>query len=298
MDEKYRPNQAALVEHVIGMPVFIVGTPRSGTTLLRLLLNNHPQIAIPDETGIMNWLYKNPGQPRILLPNASRTHNLATAFGVDLAAEFDALRRYQRPRGRRAKIVWFFERYAHQKGKRYWGDKTPGHARYIRELKSLFPEGTIVFMLRDPRAVVASFLRYKESELRTKGDFWICDTLDEAVHRYRRFIRPAIDFAQHVEFVRYEELVAEPVDSLHGLCHILGLEFNARMLEYDGEREFFEGASKREGVLPEWKGQALRGIDPTLVDNWRHEFTSDDIEYLDRALSPFLDRFGYTRMST
>ncbi len=196
------------------LPIFIVGTPRSGTTLLRLMLNSHPQIAIPDETNIMAWLYKRPGRPRVLLPKASNVRNLAAAFGVDLAAEFDKLARHRRPRGRRNKVAWFFERYAHQRGKEYWGDKTPRHARYVRELKSLFPEGTVVFMLRDPRAVVASCLRYRDSSLRSEADFWICETLEEAVARYRIYIRPAIDHAESVELVRYEDLVARPMERL------------------------------------------------------------------------------------
>jgi hypothetical protein len=218
-----------------------------------------------------------------------------TAFGVDLAAEFDSLRRYRRPRGRRDKVAWFFERYAHQRGKEYWGDKTPGHARYIRELKELFPEGTIVFMLRDPRAIVASFLRYKESSLRRKADFWICDTLEEAIKSYRRYIRPGINFAEHLELVRYEDLVAQPLNTLRDLCNKLGLDFDPQMLQYKAslEGEFFEGASKRDGALPEWKQAGLRGIDPTLVDNWRRELSGEQLEYANRELSPFLSLFGY-----
>ena len=296
MDENYAPQPAAHFNRITRLPVFIVGTPRSGTTLLRLLLNNHPQIAIPDETNIMAWLYKKPSQPRVFLPKASSAGNLATAFGVDLAAEFDSLARHKRPRARRDKVAWFFGRYAHQRGKEYWGDKTPGHAQYVRELKDLFPEGTIVFMLRDPRAVVASFLRYRESSLRSEADFWICDTIEEAIKSYRHYIRPAIEFAEQLELVRYEDLVAQPMNILRDLCNQLGLDFTPEMLEFQqsSERDFFEGASKRDGALPEWKQAALiKGIDPTLVDTWRRELSAEGLEYANRELSPFLSRFGY-----
>jgi len=277
------------------LPIFIVGTPRSGTTLLRLLLNSHPELAIPDETNIMAWLYKKPGKPRLLLPRASDAGNLTTAFGMNLAAEYDGLRRQKRPRSRRDKVAWFFESYAHQRGKQYWGDKTPGHARYARELKDLFPESTIVFMLRDPRAVVASFLRYKASTRRTESDFWICDTIEEAVESYRRYIRPAINFAEHLEFIRYEDLVTHPLNTLQQVCRKLGIEFAPEMLEAgrSSESEFFEGTSKRRGALPEWKGAALGTIDPKLADNWRHELSADQIAYTSGELSEFLSRFGY-----
>ena len=103
------------------LPIFIVGTPRSGTTLLRLVLNNHPEIAIPDETNIMAWLHKEPGTAAD--PATSiRCREFTTAFGMNLAAENDSLKRHKRPRSRRDKVAWFFERYAHQRGKQLWGD--------------------------------------------------------------------------------------------------------------------------------------------------------------------------------
>jgi Sulfotransferase family len=281
------------------LPIFIVGTPRSGTTLLRLLLINHPDIAIPDETNIMTWLYKKPGKRRLLLPRASDAGNLTTAFGMNLAAEYDSLKRHKRPHSRRDKVAWFFERYAHQRGKQYWGDKTPGHAPYASELKDLFPQSTIVFMLRDPRAVVASFLRYKASSLRTESDFWICDTLEEAIKSYRRYILPGINLAEHLEFIRYEDLIAHPLSTLQQVSRRLGIEFAPQMLEARGssESEFFEGTSKKGGALPEWKQGALGTIDPTLADNWRHELSAEQIAYTSDELSVFLSRFGYAHVA-
>jgi hypothetical protein len=267
--------------------------------LLRLLLINHPDIAIPDETNIIDWLYKKPGKRRLLLPRASDAGNLTTAFGMNLAAEYDSLKRHKRPRSRRDKVAWFFERYAHQRGKQFWGDKTPGHAPYASELRDLFPESTIVFMLRDPRAVVASFLRYKASSLRTESDFWICDTLEEAIRSYRRYIRPGINLAEHFEFIRYEDLIADPLSTLQQVSRKLGIEFTPQMLEARGssESEFFEGTSKRGGALPEWKEGALGTIDPKLADNWRHELSAEQIAYTSDELSVFLSRFGYVHVA-
>ncbi len=69
------------------------------------------------------------------------------------------------------------------------------------------------------------------------------------------------------------------------------------MIEYDrsAEREFFAGASKRDGALPEWKQGALKRIDPTLVDTWKGELSVGQLEYVNRELSPFLSRFDYAR---
>ena len=102
------------------------------------------------------------------------------------------------------------------------GGQYPADAPYASELKDLFPESTIVFMLRDRRAVVASFLRYKASSLRTESDFWICDTLDEAIRSYRRYIRPGIKLAEHLEFIRYGYLAAHPLSSLQQVCRSSG----------------------------------------------------------------------------
>jgi len=278
------------------LPIFIVGTPRSGTTLLRLLLNHHPQIAIPDETNVMTWLYKSPGHPRRIVSKASDATNLPTAFGRDLAAEYDALWVGGRPRGRRAKIEWFFERFADEKEKDFWGDKTPGHAAFARDIKRLFPECTIAFMVRDPRAVVASFVRYRADPLRSQRDFWMSDTLEHAVMNYGRYIRPGIACADVLEFIRYEDLVEHPLVTLEQTCNMLRIPFASQMLEYveTSGGEFFEGASRRDGMIPEWKAAALGPIDPRLADSWRGEFTTEQIAYLNQELLPFIRGFGYT----
>jgi hypothetical protein len=120
--------------------------------------------------------------------------------------------------------------------------------------KDLLPESTIVFMLRDPRAVVASFLRYKASSLRMESGSWICDTFEEAVKSYRRYIRPGINLAEHLGFIRLK--TSRPPTEL---SRKLGIEFAPQMLEARGssESELFEGTSKRGGALPEWKEAPL-----------------------------------------
>jgi Sulfotransferase family len=166
-------------------------------------------------------------------------------------------------------------------------------------LKNLFPESAVVFMLRNPRAVVASFLRYKASSLRTESDFWICDTLEEPIRSYRRYIRPGINLAEHLKFVRYEDVIAHRLSTLQQVSRKLGIEFAPQMLEARGssESEFFEGTSKRGGALPEWKKGALGTIDPALADNWRHELSAQQNAYTSDELSVFLSRFGYVHVA-
>jgi hypothetical protein len=83
---------------------------------------------------------------------------------------------------------------------------------------------------------------------------------------------------------------------LRQICGELRVDFAPQMLEYStdsSEDQFFEGTSKRQGTLPEWKEAALRKIDSTLADAWMQELTDEEIAYVQSELSPYLHRFGY-----
>lgn len=73
------------------LPLFITGNPRSGTTLLRLIFNSHPEIAIPDETGIFNIYFERGFFQRLMPFKASRYPRLIKSFGEEIITKFDAL---------------------------------------------------------------------------------------------------------------------------------------------------------------------------------------------------------------
>jgi len=276
-------------------PVFIVGPPRSGTTLMRLMLNAHSEIAIPDETGIFFWLYQWAGIPRIFRGPLSKRQQLVAALGREVTVKFDDLPWTNKPRKFRDVVEWLFSTYAQQRQKTHWGEKTPAHVMYIKQIKRMFPECTIIYMSRDPRAIISSYLRYSRSKARTTSDFWMCDTIEAAVAQYVKYTDPALANESQITIVKYEDLVNEPKQTLDRVLALLDLPYESGMLKYNrsAEKRLVESISKRDGQLPEWKRGGIESPKKELIGRWEGELTQTDLLFINSNLKKYIRFFEY-----
>ena len=216
-------------------PFFIVGFQRSGTTLLRLMVDSHPRVSVPlDVVGL--W--------------ARYATRLDAEFGGlatddDLRRLVEALLSEERIRlwdvelpARRivssvaersfpAVIDAFNAAYAAAKGKGRWGGKDPGDMRRIHLLDEWFPEARFVHILRDGRDACLSLVaqEFGPDDLLACADAW----REEVwwVRRIGRLLGP-----ERYHELRYEDLVTDPESVLRPLCDFLALEFDPAMLAY------------------------------------------------------------------
>jgi len=140
-------------------PIFIVGCPRSGTTLLRDLLRSHPNLTLPPESQLIPRFYRAYGDPssdREAWLRARRIlHNPRIAsWGISTSeAEFAGCRSFSRV------IRRLFEVWAAKEGKPRWGDKTPHYVRHLPLILRLFPEAQVIHIIRDGRDAALSWIR-------------------------------------------------------------------------------------------------------------------------------------------
>ena len=277
------------------LPLFIVGSPRSGTTMVRLIFNSHSKIAVPDETNIFGWLfsrlfYKN------WIPKQSKENSLLRqSLGEDIVREFD-----RQPASKRfdnKKIVDFLlGRYADKCGKPYWGEKTPAHSSYIAQIREIYPVSTIIYMVRDPRAVVASSKRYFHKK-RGDADFWISADISNAIKMWRDSIKGAILHKEDLCFVSYEELVRGPEKVLTGLMGKLGLPYEKEMLDYHKNSSEAISSTNEDKVL-EWHKETTRQVNIENIDKWKNELTKEEIMKVEQELSEYFDYFKYDKIYT
>lgn len=213
------------------MPV-IVGAPRSGTTLLRLMLDAHPDLAIPPETGFFSAL---PGPDGRCECTADWFMDFITNFppSAPAWADFDvsqgALRECVEalhPFDLADAFRCFYRLYAEQHSKPRWGDKTPTHALHIAAIARLLPEARIIHLIRDGRDAALSV-----------RPLWFAPAQDFAglAAHWQHIVRTARSQAQecpHYREVRYENLIREPERELTALCEYLDLPFDSAMLAY------------------------------------------------------------------
>jgi hypothetical protein len=211
---------------------FIVGVPRSGTTLLRFMLDSHPELAIPPETGFVPDCARLRGSGEALRRRfvAFITAYPAEApnwadFGipvVDLNGALDSEVPFTTTGGLRA----FYRLYAARHGKRRWGDKTPPYGLEMPTIERLLPEARFIHVIRDGRAVAASW----------RGT-WFAPSSEIAklAAAWRRWIERARRDARRVRHyleVRYEDLVIDPASVLQRIAAYCVLDYDPRMLEY------------------------------------------------------------------
>jgi hypothetical protein len=188
-------------------PIFLVGCQRSGTTLLRLVLDSHSRISCGPETRFL------PDLRRIV----DRDWPRLARFGFPRE---DWLRR----------IADFFggvhADYARGRGKERWADKTPLYALSLDFVTEVFPDAQIVHLIRDGRDVVVSH--------RKRFGYW---SAVKCVVKWPRYIRTArgagraLPEGRYLE-VRYEDAVREPEKTLRTLFDFLGEDWEEGVLEY------------------------------------------------------------------
>ena len=142
-------------------PLFVLGVSRSGTTLLRVVLDRSPGIAIPDESFFIPLLARRHRDDVDLDRFLDDLSRLPTLVAWDLPLDDIAAR--LRPDLRTgAAIAAIYETYAARRDKPRWGDKTPMYMRHLSLLERLFPDAQYVHLIRDGRDAALSFLRMPE----------------------------------------------------------------------------------------------------------------------------------------
>ncbi|MFN8203112.1 MAG: sulfotransferase [Solirubrobacteraceae bacterium] len=247
------PSPRALRPAPVQGPLFIVGAMGSGTTLLRLMLDSHERIAIPQETGFMRAY-----NAQRVIPLKFGGHEWAGRMGWS-REEFDALCRdfYDT----------IFTRYATDHGKVRWGEKTPYHTWHIDGIARLFPDAVFVAIARHPGAAVASNVRRFESNPRWGNPRW-------QANQYRRnnheIIRQADRRPRRFVFVRYEDLVQEPEAVMRELLDWLGEPWSDSVLAHHAIQAARGGAR----VQVEGRTRVDEPVDVSRITKWTR--TMDD----------------------
>ncbi len=259
-----------------GNPIFIGGVPRSGTTLLRVILDTHPRIFCGTELRVIQSLAH-------LWRNAweSAAGPLKEGYGIE-DEDFRVIFR---------ELILSFLLPAWEKsGKPRLAEKTPSNFLAFNELRRLFPDSPLVHIIRDGRDVVTSRV---ERDLDAEPD---TDPVAIAALRARMWAdamglrdRMVADprFASHYFELRYEDLVRDPRRVLEQLFAFLGEEFDADVLGFYRIERNVDGTE-------EWSADAVRR--PIFTDSIGRYRTDLAPEALDAVLAnagPALRALGY-----
>ena len=206
---------------------FVVGAGRSGNTMLRLMLDAHPDLAIPPETDFIVDVAAAcaaSADPPTALVETVVGHWRFTDIGIDpdaVAQRVGALEPFTVGAGLDA----VYTLYAEKHGKRRWGDKSPSYLLHIPLIERVLPEARFVHIIRDGRDVALSIapLWFGPSSVREAAAWWVKTV--EAGRAHGRL-------AQHYLEVRYEELVLDTEPTLRRICTFLELPWSDAILRF------------------------------------------------------------------
>jgi hypothetical protein len=280
--------------------LFIVGCPRSGTTLLRRVLDAHPDIAITRET---HWITDLLRGDDAVSPNEPVTRELLsrlrgvkrfTRLGVDQARLEGLLSRTQ-PVYYAEFVRTVFDLYGEAQGKRLVGDKVPGYVRDISVLHALWPAARFVHLIRDGRDVCTSVLNWdRENRAVTRMPGWDDDPVSTTALWWEQLVRIGRDAGSALPSelyyeLRYEALVARPEAECRALCAFLGVPYNGPMLRFhEGRTRADPGLSAKKAWLPITAG----------LRSWRSDMTAGDLERFEAVAGAILDELDYPRAAT
>jgi hypothetical protein len=279
---------------------FVVGVNRSGTTLLRMMLDAHPELTIPPETHFVPELIEaaeGPSPtPESLLATITRQREWGD-FGLSEEELLDRFRAIE-PLNAGDALREFYSAYAERVGKPRWGEKTPIYVKSMRRIERALPEARFVHVIRDGRDVALSIRDRAVKE----------HPIDRIAERWVRRITRAREQAkrlEHYEEIRYEALILDTRATLERVCEVFELPWDDVLLDYHERSADRLEEMKRE--LPESGKRTTLSVerrmatharttekpDPRRVSRWRESMDRGDREQFESIAGPLLAELGY-----
>jgi hypothetical protein len=280
-------------------PIFVVGTPRSGTTLTARILGNHPAIFMPGETHFMEDIYARRnqlGDPADRIASDRVVERLRTLYGRfyerrdqqridDLFARREFVDALDATRSYREMLGTFMEWQMAVEKRRRWGNQVPRDLFELDRLLEFYPGARVVACIRDPRDFMLSY-----------RDRWRIDIPEDHEERLRKLYHPVVTsllwrssmaaldaamkrYGDGIFVNRYASLVTDPETQVRALCTFVGEDFNPAMLDV--------------GSYASSAGTHDRKIFGSSVGRWRDHLPPADVAVAQRVCGRYMAAFGY-----
>lgn len=273
-------------------PIFVVGAPRSGTTLLQYMLRSHPRISLPtSESHFFIPLYRNQAS----FGDLEQVENVRRVLGEmhRISADFletnlhgmhfdlESLAEELHAEGRHTVqgiIAGLFEKNARGESKARWGDKTPYYVLHMPKLLEWFPDAQIIHLIRDGRDCALSMFERKH-------DFKVYNTYFAAKY-WQHYVDTGRELGSRLGAntymeVRYEDMLADPVAATRRICEFLGEEYSDSLVNYNKSREV--------GKTP----LLQKPIQKENAQKWRTKMSPWQVKVFESAAGDTLSRFNY-----
>lgn len=267
--------------------VFILSPPRSGSTLLRVMLTGHPQLFAPPELGLLhyNTLAEMLADDQY---NMGRQGLLRTLMQIDNCTLAQAEQKLATYQAQQLSVPQLYRTLQQAIAPRLLVDKTPSYVfdpATLCQAEALFANAHYIHLMRHPYGMIHSFEEAHLDLLPATANLAL-DPRAQAELTWLISHEHVIDFlrtipAQRQHWLTFEELVTQPQQAMTALCRFLNLDFHSAMVDpySDSHARMTDGVHTEGRMIGDPKFHQHQGIDPAVATQWRayyqHDFLSD-----------------------
>jgi hypothetical protein len=279
-------------------PIFVVGVPRSGTTLLAAMLAAHSRISCGPETHFFRKLAKVDSDSLVAqeswpkaavdfvcsIEHASFSDRqpipLIEKYHID-REQIAAYLEHQEP-SLANMLASVTEQHQITMGKSRWAEKTPDHILTLSQIRWSFPDSPIIRIIRDPRDVAISLTKVPWGAMSLYEALLLWKQLDEQSDGF--FNTDPLSYS-----LRYEDLITCPEDELGRLCQFIGEDFEPGMLDTSETGRLLNARR-----VP-WKDKVSQPLDASNLEIWKKQLSKPEIQLAEAILGGRLEALGYPR---
>jgi hypothetical protein len=297
-------------------PIFVIGYMRSGTTMLRLMINKHPDLFVPRESAYFQ---------RLPMKYPDRMHQVQDidklvksvpigSYGRLLDKEyFRKLLQENLPAGNNVLLACLYQAYAVSLGNNdvRWGDKKPQHWQFVYCLREWYPDAQFIHIVRDPRDVIASiedYTRNKNVKLTNQQYIFNGQLLPSHIvlawhwqYEFKTMSEQAqILGDQRYLMIKYEELVAEPSYHAERICHFLNCktEFIDEMLKFREDAKNKKIRDDSSDSISPHNLETTKEVNQQRIGRYKATLTEQQIGDIEFICGDIIKEMGYEEIST
>ncbi len=281
-------------------PIFIIGNPRSGTSLLRIILNSHKEIMIPPEAGFAMWLYsKYKNQDFSIseiklnyLQDLYQTRKFET-WGLNP----QELKKYILSKNisrysEMIRLIYIF--YGKSKNRSFsrWGDKNNFYIDYITQINQLFKNVQFIHIVRDGRDIVCSYKDINKKRIKSKYKPNLPDDVKSIAYEWKENEKKISDSFESVDdnrtlTIRYEDLILNFSKTMKNIMKYLNLPYD------DGMEHYYLNNNDEPTDFLQWKSKIKKPIDKSRVCRYKIELDDNSVKIFNNIASSVLKKYNY-----
>ncbi|MBK5966116.1 hypothetical protein CCR95_19030 [Thiocystis minor] len=251
-------------------PLFILGVPRSGTTMLARLLNTHTGIVQTYETAAF-----------LLFDHIIKNTKHGVKSGIYYGKEYQELWSEQLAQAAKSIINSFYQKICESENRhnvRYWGDKHPHHNACLPFLERLYPNSLYVYIVRDPRDTICSIIKMNDCGMDEAFKIW-----SKIANDYEKFCE-STDHSR-IYTLRYEDIVQDYMDKLEAIMDWLDLEIDDNFRELIINKQGFDFHNPND--------TSQFNFNERSVARWKQNLTPQENSHVLNSASEYMEKYHY-----